>query len=72
MLRTLAFLGVAAVAYKQLKKNGSLDRFKDDLKQRADDVRSFAEKQRGDSSQPVNADSSAGAPQPAGPATATI
>lgn len=72
MIRTLAFLGVAAVAYKQLKKTGSLDRFKDDLKRRTDDLRSHVEERRAAYRTPVNADNSAGAPQPAGPATATI
>lgn len=46
MLRTLAFIGVAAVAYNQLKKNGSLDRFTDDLKRRADDLRAYVDEQR--------------------------
>lgn len=69
MLRTLAFIGIAAVAYKQLEKRGSLDRFKDDLKRRVDDLKSHIDAQR---TTPVNADSAAGAPQPAGAGTATI
>lgn len=46
MLRTLAFVGVAAVAYNQLRKNGSLDRFTADLKRRADDLRAHVDAQR--------------------------
>jgi len=46
MLRTLAFVGVAAVAYNQLKKSGSLDRFTDDLKRRANDLRAHVDAQR--------------------------
>ncbi|MFT3964432.1 MAG: hypothetical protein QM690_00935 [Sphingobium sp.] len=72
MLRTLAFLGVAAVAYKQLKKNGSLDRFKGDLKRRTDELRTHIDEQRAAYRSPVNADSTAGAPQSAGASTATI
>ncbi|HEX7871388.1 MAG TPA: hypothetical protein VF475_00650 [Sphingobium sp.] len=73
MLRTLAFLGVAAVAYKQLKKSGSIDGFKADLKRRADDLRSYVDEQRTASlATPVNPNSTAGAPQPAGAGTATI
>lgn len=57
MLRTLAFLGIAAVAYKQLDKRGSISRFKDDLKRRTDDLRSHIDSQR---TSPAKADSSAG------------
>lgn len=39
MLRTLAFLGIAAVAARQLNKSGALDRFKDDLRTRTNDLR---------------------------------
>lgn len=46
MLRTLAFLGVAAVAASQLKKSGALDRFSESLKTRADDLRKYAEDKR--------------------------
>ena len=60
MLRTLAFFGVAAVAYKQLQKSGSLDRFKEDLKRRTDDLRAHVDNQRANYSAP-----SAATPQPA-------
>jgi hypothetical protein len=46
MIRTLAFVGVAAVAYNQLKKSGSLDRFKADVKRRVDDLRSHVDATR--------------------------
>lgn len=46
MLRTLAFAGVAAVAYNQLRKNGSIDRFKADLKKRTDALRAHIDEKR--------------------------
>ncbi|HEX7822941.1 MAG TPA: hypothetical protein VF463_20270 [Sphingobium sp.] len=69
MLRTLAFLGIAAVAYKQLDKRGSLDRFKEEWNGRLDELRAHVDGQR---AKPVNADSAYGAPQSTEAGAATI
>lgn len=39
MLRTLAFVGIAAIAGRQLYKSGALQGFTEDLKRRADEAR---------------------------------
>lgn len=39
MLRTLAFVGVAAVAARQLYKSGALQRFSEDVQRRAEEAR---------------------------------
>lgn len=39
MLRTLAFLGIAAVAGRQLYRSGALDQFAKDFKARAEELK---------------------------------
>lgn len=46
MLRTLAFIGIAAVAARQLKKSGALDRFAESAKERADQLKRHIEDRR--------------------------
>ncbi len=46
MLRALVFAGIAAIAGRQLYKNGSLQRFADKARDRADDLKAFATEKR--------------------------
>jgi hypothetical protein len=46
MLRALVFAGIAAVAGRQLYKNGSLQRFGDKARERADELKKYAEEKR--------------------------
>jgi hypothetical protein len=46
MLRALIFAGIAAIAGRQLYKNGSLQRFGDKVKERTDDLKSYAADKR--------------------------
>ncbi|MET0239489.1 MAG: hypothetical protein ABW184_06280 [Sphingobium sp.] len=69
MIRTLAFLGIAAVAYKQLDKRGSLDGRKESWNSKLDELRAHVDAQR---TRPVNADSAYGAPQSTDAGAATI
>ncbi|MCE7795306.1 hypothetical protein LWE61_01905 [Sphingobium sufflavum] len=46
MLRALIFAGIAAAAGRQLYKNGSLQRFGDKVRDRADDLKAYASEKR--------------------------
>lgn len=46
MLRTLVFAGIAAIAGRQLYKNGSLQRFGEKAKDRAEDLKRYAQDKR--------------------------
>ncbi|HEX7822940.1 MAG TPA: hypothetical protein VF463_20265 [Sphingobium sp.] len=46
MLRALVFAGIAAIAGRQLYKNGSLQRFGDKARDRADDLKRYAQDKR--------------------------
>lgn len=72
MLRALVFAGIAAIAGRQLYKNGSLQRFGEKARERADELKRYAQ-DKSESLRSASADavSSMGGSAGSGPARST-